>query len=281
MSDFGAKMALMADWVYPVNERSPRWDDLPLLDYFKAAEVDDWRLVSAYRKVAVGDRIWVYASRPYQRVIGVGNVVYGPWASLEDGEIKYRVDIEWDRSVNEKLVDASGLDPLDRPPQRIRLLHPEEMHRLERWLLVEGAAAPQLPRGRLRRMSLVTVRQGQGEFRDGLLVAYEGRCAVSGCTTVDALQAAHINDYDGPATNKLSNGLLLRADLHLLFDLGLMWIDENYKVRFAAKLTDPGHCRLAGRTIRLPRRAGDWPSKDALRTHRENALKKQFAAEST
>ncbi|WP_200883691.1 HNH endonuclease [Archangium violaceum] len=53
-------------------------------------------------------------------------------------------------------------------------------------------------------------------------VAYGGRCALTDCEEPRVLEAAHIFPYHGPQTNHVTNGLLLRADLHVLFDLGLL-----------------------------------------------------------
>ena len=49
-------------------------------------------------------------------------------------------------------------------------------------------------------------RRGQPEFRRALIEAYSGRCAISGCDAVDALEACHIVPYGGSQTNRVSNG---------------------------------------------------------------------------
>lgn len=68
-------------------------------------------------------------------------------------------------------------------------------------------------------------RRGQHAFRQILLDAYGGRCAVTGCDVADVLEAAHIVPYQGDATHVVNNGLLLRADIHTLFDLGWIAVD--------------------------------------------------------
>ena len=75
---------------------------------------------------------------------------------------------------------------------------------------------------RVRIAASIVQRRGQPEFRRKLLDAYGGRCAVTDYDVEDALEACHIIQYQGPDTNHPTNGLLLRADLHTLFDLGLM-----------------------------------------------------------
>jgi hypothetical protein len=121
-----------------------------------------------------------------------------------------------------------------------------------------------LPRGKQRQLAMLTVRQGQSDFRQRLLVAYHRRCAISGCDVEQVLQAAHIEPYDGPATNVTSNGLLLRADLHDLFDAELLWIDSDYRVRIATQL-DAGHYgELNGRKLSLPDNPAAHPDPAAL-----------------
>ena len=81
----------------------------------------------------------------------------------------------------------------------------------------------------------IVARRGQGRFRSGLLAAYDERCAVTGTVVTEILEAAHISPYKGDHTNHLANGILLRADIHTLFDLHLLTIthtdDEGYAVR--------------------------------------------------
>ncbi len=72
------------------------------------------------------------------------------------------------------------------------------------------------------RYALRRERIGQQRFRNQLLDAYTGRCAVSGCNVNEALEAAHIENYSGPKSQVVSNGILLRRDLHSLFDAHLI-----------------------------------------------------------
>lgn len=83
----------------------------------------------------------------------------------------------------------------------------------------------------------IKARRGQQSFRKSLLEIYESTCVISGCKIVDILEAAHINPYRGKKDNNVCNGLLLRADLHTLFDLDLIQINpENYLVEISDKL---------------------------------------------
>ncbi|MBQ1021754.1 HNH endonuclease [Micromonospora sp. D93] len=120
--------------------------------------------------------------------------------------------------------------------------------------------------GRRRRLAEVTARQGQADFRRRLMKAYGNRCAITGCDTEAALQAAHIDPYDGPGTNQVNNGLLLRADLHNLLDRGLIWIDESYVLHVVAGIAH--YSSYHGQRMRLPERAEDLPDPEALLRHR-------------
>ncbi|WP_372719368.1 HNH endonuclease [Novipirellula sp.] len=67
-------------------------------------------------------------------------------------------------------------------------------------------------------------RRGQQKFRKMLLQRYGSRCQITGCTISHILEAAHIRPYRGPKDNHPDNGLLLRADIHTLFDLDMIGI---------------------------------------------------------
>lgn len=121
---------------------------------------------------------------------------------------------------------------------------------------------------RERIKTTITQRRGQRGFRDVLIAAYRGRCAITGVSTLYILEAAHIFPYLGPATNVTSNGLLLRADLHTLFDCKLLAVHpRTNKVRVAPSIEDEEYRKLHGCCIELPERKKDRPNKKALRKH--------------
>lgn len=74
---------------------------------------------------------------------------------------------------------------------------------------------------------LIRARRGRQAFRDSLRRRYGDRCVVTGCRLVDVLEAAHIKPYRGEADDHVENGLLLRADIHTLFDLDLLGFDPK------------------------------------------------------
>lgn len=121
-------------------------------------------------------------------------------------------------------------------------------------------------------MAAIVRRRGQVAFRAALLRVYEGRCAVTGCNEAQALEAAHIVPYKGGETNHPTNGLLLRADIHTLFDLGLIAIDsKTMKVVLSPTLATGSYSSLASSPIHLPADLTLRPSKAALDFHRESA----------
>jgi hypothetical protein len=74
------------------------------------------------------------------------------------------------------------------------------------------------------RETQLAIREGQAEFRKELIAAYRGKCAITGYDLELALDAAHVRRYNGLHTNYVQNGLLLRKDLHKLFDHGVFGI---------------------------------------------------------
>ena len=118
----------------------------------------------------------------------------------------------------------------------------------------------------------VTQRRGQPQFREELLAAYGGRCAITGCDAKEALEAAHIVPYKGRDTNHVQNGLLLRADIHTLFDLGLIAIDtERWTVIVHPTLRDGHYAALHGTGLHRPGDTRLHPSRDALDNARRQA----------
>jgi len=120
---------------------------------------------------------------------------------------------------------------------------------------------------RRRVLAEVARRQGQSQFRRQLLQAYGGACAVSGCNVQEVLQAAHIRPYTGPHRNVVTNGLLLRADLHTLFDLKMLIINPTtMRVEIAEELRLTGYGEFHLKPLRLPADKIQHPDKAALRT---------------
>lgn len=122
---------------------------------------------------------------------------------------------------------------------------------------------------RTRVLRAVINRQGQFLFRKELLQIYDGRCAVTGCSVQPLLEAAHVTPYLGEHTNVLSNGILLRADIHSLWDLGLLAVhpvERTVHVDITVSGSDSMYAELIGVMIRAPNQANHRPSEDSLRS---------------
>jgi putative restriction endonuclease len=121
----------------------------------------------------------------------------------------------------------------------------------------------------------VRPRLGQGAFRVLVTDAYDRRCAVSGERTLPILDAAHIRAYADGGEHEGSNGILLRTDIHKLFDLGYATVDEDSRFVVSGRLKadfDNGkhYYDLHGSQLRAPVLPDTMPSPDTLRWHREN-----------
>lgn len=122
---------------------------------------------------------------------------------------------------------------------------------------------------RQRVLSAIVRRRGQPAFRKALLNVYGGRCAMTACDAVDALEAAHIRPYSGQSSNHVSNGLLLRADIHTLFDLHLLSVDpESLRIEVAPALQNSVYSEMYGRELARPASSGSLISFESLAWHR-------------
>jgi hypothetical protein len=126
--------------------------------------------------------------------------------------------------------------------------------------------------GRKRILREIVNRQGQPAFRNRILDAYGRRCAITDSNVIETLEAAHISPYRGTETNHISNGILLRADVHTLFDLGFIAVDtSDYTVLVADRLKDSQYGRFSGKQVQLPSNGRARPSKQAFDRHRKEA----------
>lgn len=104
---------------------------------------------------------------------------------------------------------------------------------------------------------LVSPRLGQGEFRIAVIDAYDRRCAITAERTLPALDAAHIIPFAHDGEHRLDNGLLLRKDLHALFDAGYLGIGSDMRLEVSKRIREDyengrDYYALAGRALNLP-----------------------------
>lgn len=112
-------------------------------------------------------------------------------------------------------------------------------------------------------------RRGQSKFRAKLIEAYRGCCSITGCRATPALEAAHITPYKGDDSNTTANGLLLRADIHTLWDLGMIAVDPDTSSVIVADELQESYSEIVGVTLAEPADQSDRPSKAALAAHLE------------
>lgn len=122
---------------------------------------------------------------------------------------------------------------------------------------------------------LIRPRLGQGAFRLAVTDAYERECAITGGRVLPALEAAHIHSYSHGGEHEVSNGLLLRRDIHRVFDAGYLTFDEDLRVVVSDRVrTDYNngneYRRLHGQPLRIPRQPALRPNVECLAWHREN-----------
>jgi len=120
--------------------------------------------------------------------------------------------------------------------------------------------------------ALVRQRLGQGTFRIMVTDAYGRRCAVTNERTLPALDAAHIKPYSDSGEHAVNNGILLRRDLHALFDQGYVTINPDMKFEVSRKIREEfengiDYYRLHGAEIRVPDDPLNRPDREYLEWH--------------
>ncbi len=100
----------------------------------------------------------------------------------------------------------------------------------------------------------IRIRRGQQRFRKVLLTAYGQKCAISAARTLTVLDAAHVRPHSQEGETSLQNGIVLRTDLHTLFDEQLLKIDpKTLRVTIDASVKDREYRKLDGHKISQPK----------------------------
>ncbi len=137
-------------------------------------------------------------------------------------------------------------------------------------LLVDGAPRYGPP-------AIVRPRLGQKTFRIAVTDAYGRSCAITGEHSLPALEAGHIVPFGEGGPHEISNGILLRADLHRLFDKGYLTITPDLRTEVSRRLREEyrnGHTYypLAGQHVTVPRDARNRPDPELLRWHNQSVF---------
>ena len=122
-------------------------------------------------------------------------------------------------------------------------------------------------------------RLGQGTFRALVTEAYARRCAVTGERTLPVLEAAHIRPYGAGGEHALGNGLLLRSDLHRLYDGGYVTVDpDEQRLLVSRRIREEfengrHYYALEGQKIAAPQKGFAPPDTNNLRYHAEQVYR--------
>lgn len=136
--------------------------------------------------------------------------------------------------------------------------------------ILDQAAVAERPR--FGEPLLVQPRLGQGIFRISVIEAYRRACAVTGEHSLPALEAAHIRPFANGGEHRVSNGLLLRSDIHRLFDQGYVTVTPDHRFEVSRRLKEDfengkSYYPLDGHPIIPPCNRHDWPDSRALEWH--------------
>ena len=123
--------------------------------------------------------------------------------------------------------------------------------------------------------TLITPRLGQGTFRVAVTEAYGKGCAITDEHSLPALEAAHIKAYAAGGPHEVRNGLLLRADLHRLFDQGYLTVTPDRRVEISRRLREDfangrSYYPYHGHHLMGPASAQDQPLGEYLQWHNNN-----------
>lgn len=125
---------------------------------------------------------------------------------------------------------------------------------------------------------LMKGRLGQGAFRVLVTDAYQRRCTITGERTLPVLEAAHIRPYASEGPNLTQNGLLLRSDLHKLFDIGYLTVTPEYRVEVSTRIKEEYqngreyYAHHGQRLLILPEAMEEQPSKEFLEWHNQSVF---------
>jgi putative restriction endonuclease len=281
----------------PKGPSAPKgWDIEKLRDLVARFEGDPsgttewWRIANLSARV--GERVYLFKQGDDPRgIFGVGTIIGSPKPRVDDsdGVARLRAQVRFERLVDptkrfllrlEDIRDVVTDTIINAARSGIKV--PETaIPQLE--VRLTARAVPFSPTiggdqaddpsfdpdsvtdERQRSLRAIRIRRGQPAFRTALLDAYSKKCVITDCGVEDVLEAAHITPYLGQRTNHVSNGLLLRADIHTLFDCGLVAIHPDRRTVVIAKaLEGSSYAAIAGTTLRAPRNVKDGPSRRNL-----------------
>lgn len=274
----------------------------PLLD-----EVNFWQPGRSSNSTAPGTP-WLYLIRGTSSIWGMGYFaafsrmpIGVAWDTFGEGNgfdsfLAFQTKIARLKGVSPNAVGDIGCSVLSSPTyfdEPIEFSHFARMYGPSKpfdarapdgaklWGLVEDqrnrgltpiATSPFLKQPASGKPVLVIPRLGQATFRIQLEQQYDTRCTVTGERTRPTLEAAHIKPFSMVREHSLNNGLLLRSDLHKLFDQGYVTITPDRKFRVSKAIREEfengrDYYALDGLSIRQPRSENAQPAEECLDWH--------------
>ncbi|MYD96864.1 MAG: HNH endonuclease [Gammaproteobacteria bacterium] len=124
---------------------------------------------------------------------------------------------------------------------------------------------------------LIKPRIGQGGFRELITDIYGRRCAVTRERTLPALEAAHIRPYSSGGEHRADNGLLLRRDIHTLFDHGYVTVTPEMRFEVSGRIREKfengrDYYALHGKRVVVPRPTAERPDVQTLEWHNDRVF---------
>lgn len=225
------------------------------LDCYSKTKEAEWGISKMGGEIKKDDFVWVHFALPTSEIRAVGRAS-GPAKEKTDWSPRNALTIKWDWELTKKLqkhpIPFSAHNQMI--PVAVRRANPKTLKVLEEWLANKLPKQPESGKTTSSRVKFRTaeieVRQGQPEFRLQLLALYDNRCVISDCETRDALQAAHIKSVSDGGSHDLRNGLILRADLHNLFDRGLITISGSGIVSIDSAITEKSYRKYDGNKLK-------------------------------
>src|ERR1700719_292565 len=131
---------------------------------------------------------------------------------------------------------------VDTGPRLVVSSHPARTDIRHQWdaIMEREGYRPDAPLNvpRYGEPTLIHPRLGQGAFRVSVTDVYQHRCAVTGEKTLPILDAAHIRPFGQGGEHDITNGLLLRTDIHKLFDLGYVTVSNAGRFEVGRRLRE-------------------------------------------
>jgi putative restriction endonuclease len=157
-------------------------------------------------------------------------------------------------------------------------------HLLEKYLFVDDQPVENEfilrdPEVGYRTSILSRIRIGQGAFRVLITDAYQRKCSITGEKTLPVLESAHIQSYAQLGPHSISNGILLRSDIHKLFDTGYLTITTDLKVEVSNRIKEEflngrEYYQYHGKElVTMPLKEIDRPNKQYIEWHNTNIFR--------